>query len=470
MNWLFFAVKWLYGVKALHNGLSCTSCCVHPLSSPIQAMLMNVKLFYIAISLALITSVSACHPNLSNSGVDSKPQGLFVEDGAPNIAQSLPVDLNIPMGLSAQFDIRYQGAFRVLAGGESSSNYAVGALAYNPVAQSIFMAGHDHHGAIAEFAVPKVLSFEEKASHIVKARVVQNYVRVLGKKDIGNNTNKITGMLFYDGQLLVNSEIWYDGSGQNKDNLQVISDANNLNSAHYKGMLQLSGGAKAAGYMSAIPAQWQSALGGAYLTGWASNYSITSRYSQGPSLYVFNPSDAIQANVNTNRTIATQVKMVFPLQRGKVLAEGGDQYKDIVSPIWSALAGARFGFIVPNSSIFMVIGRQGGIHGGIGYKIVQDNGRLCGGGCAKQSRDTYNYFWLFDMNDIIEASEPHNIKPFSYGKWSHPYDMGGSHKIIGGTFDSRNNRLFLSLANAARTGQYDRPPLILSYEIKAKSR
>jgi hypothetical protein len=116
------------------------------------------------------------------------------------------------------------------------------------------------------------------------------------------------------------------------------------------------------------------------------------------------------------------------------------------------------------------VGYQGGLHGGISYKIVQDTGRLCGGGCTKEAKDSYNYFWLFDINDIINAEEPHKIRPFSYGKWSHPYDKDGAHKIIGGTFDAENSRLFLTLKGAGRTGRYDRPPLIISYKIEAKQK
>lgn len=393
---------------------------------------------------------------------------LFAEDIAKEIEQSTPTSLNVPLGLAAKLDITYQGAFRVLARGESSSSYAVGPLAYNKDNNSIFMAGHDHHRAIAEFEIPDELSLDPKAAKIVKAKVLQNYVKALNKNKIGNKTDKITGLLYYQGKLLVNSEIWYDGGGKNKDNLQVISDANDLKSADYKGMLQLEGAAKVAGYMSEVPENLQTALGGNYISGWASNYSITSRYSQGPSMYVFSPEDAINATLDGDRTITTTAKMVFPFKGGKVLVKGGDKYTDDVSPIWSSMADARFGFIVPDTNIFMVIGYQGGLHSGIGYKIVQDTGRLCGGGCTKEAKDSYNYFWLFDTTDIINADEPHKIQPFSYGKWSHPYDKDGGHKIIGGTFDTENSRLFLTLKGAGRTGKYDRPPLILSYKITAK--
>lgn len=399
---------------------------------------------------------------------ESVSPSINTQDTIPKIKQSTPTSPKIPLGLSAKFDIEYQGAFRALAKGESDSNYAIGTIAYNPDNNSIFMAGHDHQKAIAEFAVPDRLSFDRKVANIVKAKTIQSYVRALDKNEVGKRNNRITGMLYYKQHLLVNSEIWYDASGKNIDNLQVISNANDLKNSAFKGMLQLEGAAKVAGYMSAIPKEWQRELGGKYISGWASNYSITSRYSQGPSLFVFDPEHAVKANLTGDRKIATTAKMVFPLKDGKSMISGSHKYRDDVSPIWSALANARYGFIVPNSTTFMVVGYNGGIHSGIGYKIVQDTGRLCAGGCSKIAKDRYNYFWLFDVNDIINAPEPHKIMPYSYGKWSHPYDKGGSHKVIGGTFDSVNNRLLLTLGGAGRVKQYDRPPLILSYKIKAK--
>jgi hypothetical protein len=209
-------------------------------------------------------------------------------------------------------------------------------------------------------------------------------------------------------------------------------------------------------------------LGAKYITGWASNYSITGRYSQGPSLFLFNPQQAIDAELSVDRTISASPLMVFPLESGKQMVEAGNEYKKDISPIWGPIAKAKYGFIVPGTSLFMAIGRHGGVHSGIGYKITQDSGRLCGGPCTYKANDTYNYFWLFDLNDMVTAEQPWDVQPISFGKWSHPYDNGGQNGVIGATFDNVSNTLYLSVANAARTGRYDRPPMIIAYRIVAK--
>ena len=441
------------------------------------------KLAKLALSAGLSLSLFACGsgggPTLSNKAVTTLPpvevvapvveiQVLFEEDIAEDIRQSEPNDINLPLGLQATLDIEYLGAFRVEADGESTSDYAVGTLGYNPDNNSLFMAGHSYHNAIAEFEIPTQLSFETQAANIPEAAVLQKYVRILDKKEIGNTTNKINGILYHKQNLLVSSEIWYDGNASNNDNLQVFSNAMDIRSSGYKGMLQLKGAAKAAGYMSKVPTELQEKIGAEYLVGWASNYAITSRYSQGPSFYKFVPNNAINAVVSADRQVSTDPLMVFPLSAGKQLVEGGNEYAGEISPIWGPLSRAKYGFIIPGTNYFLAIGQHSGLHSGVGYKITQDNGRLCGGPCSYESSDIYNYFWIFDVNDMLTAEEPWLVRPVSYGKWSHPFDKNGAKGVIGGTYDDQKSILYLALSGAGKTGDYDFSPLIIGYQVKAK--
>lgn len=442
------------------------------------------KLAKLALSAGLSLSLFACGsgggPTSSNKVITTPPspeviapeveiQVLFEEDLAEDIRQSQPNDINLPLGLQATLDIEYLGAFRVEADGESTSDYAVGTLGFNPDNNSIYMAGHSRDNAIAEFEIPTSLSFELQAADIPEAAVLQSYVKVLNKKEVGNTTNKINGMLYLDQNLLVSSEIWYDGPANNLDNLQVFANAQYISSSSYKGMLQVEGAAKAAGYMFKVPNELTEKLGAEYMIGWASNYSIRSRYSQGPSIYRFSPTDAIDAVPALDRNIEAKPLMVFPFGEGKEL---NDRYIDsstFLSPLWGDLARAKYGFIIPGTTYFLAVGQHSGLHSGIGYKITQDNGRLCGGPCAYESKDIYNYFWIFDVNDMLEAEDPWLVSPVSYGKWSHPYDNSGARGILGGAYDDDNSILYLTLEKAGQVGTYDRAPLILSYQIKAKN-
>ena len=241
-----------------------------------------------------------------------------------------------------------------------------------------------------------------------------------------------------------------------------------LSSSGFTGMLQIEGEAKAAGYMSKVPLDSKEKVGSEYVIGWASNYSITSRYSQGPSLYRFSPNQALALTSSGDRIVDTEPLMVFPLAEGTQLVEGGDEYKLDISPIWGPVAQARYGFIIPDSTYFLVLGSHSGLHSGIGYKITQDNGNLCGGPCPYQNTDMYNYFWIFDINDMVDAEEPWLVRPISYGKWSHPYDKKGGNQVLGGAYDDENSILYIALSSAAKVDRYDNPPLIISYQVKAK--
>ena len=395
---------------------------------------------------------------------------LFEEDIERDIRQATPSDVNIPKGLNAVFDIEYLGAFRAVAGGESSSNYAVGALGFNHYNNSIYLAGHSHQNAVAEFGIPDNLSFETDPANVLQAPVLQEYVTVLDKKDVGNDTDKINGILNYKGNLLVTSEIWYDASTTNKDNLQLFSNADVLSASNSKGMLQIQGEAKAAGYMSKVPEELVATLGAKYITGWASNYSIISRYSVGPSLFLFNPQQAVDAEITVDRSIEATPLMVFPYGDGREIVPGGawEFEEGSASPIWNQLSKVRHGFIIPNTTLFLAIGSAGGIHSGIGYKITQDTGIVCSGQCTYEQSDSYNYFWLFDLNDMLLAANPWDIQPISYGKWSHPYDNNGQNRVIGATFNDQSNTLYVSLANAGRVGNYDYAPMIVAYRVEAK--
>jgi hypothetical protein len=192
-------------------------------------------------------------------------QVLFEADIAEDIRQSTPTDANILLGIQATLDVEYLGAFRPLTADNRGSNSAMGTLGYNPANNSLFMAGHPSESAIAEFEIPNEFSKEQNPENIIQANVLQEYFTILDKRDIGNQTNRINGLLYYNGNLIVTSEIWYDANADNKDNVQVFSNANDLSSSSYVGMLQLEGEAKAADYMSEIPNNLKSTLNADYI-------------------------------------------------------------------------------------------------------------------------------------------------------------------------------------------------------------
>src|SRR6185503_20574068 len=81
----------------------------------------------------------------------------------------------------------------------------------------------------------------------------------------------------------------YDADGNAVDSHFKLSSLN-LSTATVSGLFQVGnyGAGHVGGYMATIPPEWQSRLGGAYLTG-LTGISIQSRTSAGPAAFVFDP-------------------------------------------------------------------------------------------------------------------------------------------------------------------------------------
>ncbi|MEM8922208.1 MAG: hypothetical protein AAGD35_01825 [Actinomycetota bacterium] len=403
----------------------------------------------------------------SIDGNDNDGDGDGDEVGSTENTEEIIVDPS-PTGtdLAAIDDLSYAGAFRLSSErfGASDANYAVGTLAYHPERRSLFVAGHAHHNAIAEFAVPDTLGTGSELSELpVVDQPRQAFTTVFDRIDNPDRIDRITGLYVVDGRLLVNGELWYDAAASARDTTLVIGDADDLDGAAVSGFHQMDGGAMAGGYMSPVPENWRAAVGGSAIGGWASNYSIISRYSVGPSLYGFSPETVAAAAPGP---IATTEHMSFPHGGGRYLAPDAlEQRQGGASPVWNMLSRGVYGFIIPGTSTFMVVGSSGGVDSGIGYKITQDDGTLCGGSCSYRADDNYNYYWLFDLRLILDADDPTEPRPYASGRWDVPFDDGGAHDIIGATFDPVGGRLYLSLSEAGQVGTYDRPPLIVVYNV-----
>lgn len=368
-------------------------------------------------------------------------------------------------------DLVFKGAFRLSSGtfGVSNTNYAVGVLGYNPDNNSLFIAGHAQHNALAEFDIPtpSMKSVVKDLPEVFTPR--QDFVKILDRPSGGNpdQLDRITGMLYVGGKLIVNAETWYDAPGDNKDTTMVIQDASDLAGSQIDGYYQLAGAARAGGYLFSIPSAWRQQLGGDYATGWSSVYSIISRYSIGPSLFVFDPTAMLGGSATM--PVTTTALMDFPFAGQKHLDPTGlDTQQGSASDLWNHLSRGVYGVILPGTKTFAVFGSSGGVDTGIGYKITQDNGNLCGGYCSYGYKDNYNYYWFFDVDEILAAKATHEPRPYAYGRWKVPFDGGHEHEIIGGTFDPKSGTLYFALGGAGQVGDYDRPPLILTYQAAAQ--
>jgi len=370
-------------------------------------------------------------------------------------------------------NFQYVGAFRLPASkfGESDLNFSQGPIALNSDGKSLFIVGHSHQQAIAEFAIPEVVNSTVLAELKMAGEPIQPFAAVLNRPSGGNtqNNNCIGGMLCVAGpdgpELLVNAYEYYDAPADNTQSMLVFRDAADLAGSKVEGYFEVQGGpGHTAGWMSPVPDPWRAALGGDFLTGTSSGIPIISRASVGPSAFVFNPLDIV-GKKSVATPIATTRLLDFSLAHRLHDDLSNETRKN---KVWNHLSRAVYGLIVPGTRTYATFGHSGGNESGVGYKIVQDNGRKSGGYSSYAVKDNYHYYWLWDVNDLVRVKageiESHEVRPYEYGVFKTPFE-GEAHSLGGGAFDPATGRIYLTAQKADRQqGQYSNPPVVMVYE------
>jgi hypothetical protein len=366
-------------------------------------------------------------------------------------------------------DMQYQGAFRLPADefGNSSLNHSEGPIEYNRINHSLFIVGHDHQQSIAEFSIP-TLSVGD-LGQLNMASNLQPFASHLNAVNCNNtqNINQIAGLKLIDGRLWVNAYEYYDADGNVTNTTLVIDDPTALGSSSVRGFYDLDGGAgHTAGWISEIPTVWQNLLGGTHLTGMSSGIPIISRCSVGPSAFAFSPGqlalDCADPQIPTTQLL--DFSLTNPLNDDLDNSSGNND-------IWTHLSRATYGMVVPGTRTYLTLGYSGGHHSGVCYKCTQSNGNLCGGYCAPQADDYAQYYWLWDLNDLVAVKngqkQAYEVMPYSYGELSTPI-QSPERQIGGGAFDPANGMLYLTLQKAdTAQGTYANPPVVVVYQISS---
>lgn len=368
-------------------------------------------------------------------------------------------------------DFVYRGAFRLPLKqyGDSSLAWSNGSMALGPDGTSIFVVGHVADQAIAEFRIPELVRSENLRDLQMASAPIQPFSRIIPKAPTGNpdSINTITGLFFYNERLIVNGIDAYDGDANNKHTTLVIESPHNLAQSKVAGFYELSCAARCSGWMSPIPSEWQPALGGGHIVGFASNYSINARFSMGPSAFVFSPGELLEklsssSTSSQSALIQAEVLQVYSLDNELHPDRANNS---LANELWTELSMAIYGFIVPGTSTYVTVGNSGGHSSGIAYKI-----RGCGGFCAIDPNDYYNYVWFWDVNDLMKVKNgemaPHELKPYWYGEFKIPFQQGEYGLIMGADYDRKKSQLYLLLRNAdGLQSQYDAAPVVVAYDI-----
>ncbi|HUQ87448.1 MAG TPA: hypothetical protein VM096_07815 [Vicinamibacterales bacterium] len=359
--------------------------------------------------------------------------------------------------------LHYAGAFRLPAAESNGDSFSFGGypIAYNPDNNSLFVGAHS--GRIAEVNIP-----DATTGGNIESLPSAGYLQPLADpteghiKDIAESGASLAGLLVHDHRLLGTGIIFYDAV--NAQSLSHFARPLALNEVAVKKLVRVGQSGKTgfvAGYMAAVPSEWQSALGGSVVTGQCC-ISIITRTSWGPSAFVFDAAD-VNAGKNTDAD---------PL-----LYYNGEH--PTLGP-WEG-ANATYGATTEIRGLSLIAGTRSALFFG-----RNGMGTFCyGDGTADQSRhntrgaggETYCYdpasadkgqhaypyryqMWAYDLGELAEVRaghrDPWSVKPYAVWPFELPFPEPGMH-IGGVAYDAARQRLFIAQMQADRDGFAFRP-------------
>jgi hypothetical protein len=364
--------------------------------------------------------------------------------------------------------LQYKGAFRLPSGtyGSSSANYSFGSIGYNPDRKSLYVAGNETEGSIAEFAVPEIVNSTSLTALKTAGTPLQAFTNVVNKASIDAGQGiKINGIFYSGGKLLVNVYRFYDQSPFLSTPTLILSNASDIKGSTTKGYISTAGGSAAAGWVSPIPAELQSMLGGTHMCGFTASTprAIAYNTSEGPAAYSFNPTTAMASNASS---IASTELVRYTLDVGLVTREALYN-NDHTNKLWTFVSEGSFGMVMPGTRTYMVLGGSGGHESGVAYGEPPYGGYKAYYPIDKNDR--YPYYWLYDVNDFDKVRKGQmkssDVRPYAYGKFNVPFFQTGNWMpVSGGSYDESTGTLYLSVYRAdSQSG--GNPPVIVAYKV-----
>ncbi len=376
-------------------------------------------------------------------------------------------------GLLTLSDINYVGAFRPDGNtfGASGVQYTdKHILAINPQNGNLLITGATTENTrdIGEFEIP-ALSTSTSVSDLPIAANTQPFVDVFDQIPSRNadsdetNGVGIYGMYAIDNDVIMNYAVYYDASSPVADeSIFIKRNASDLDAStgDTVGAFKFDCGTLCSGWISPIPSEWQSALGGDHIAGWASGTTraIISRLSLGPSAYAFNIAD-LTSPPAAGSTINTVPLMSFAYPNAMGIAGDTvnvDTYLDGPGTLWNKASTIDYCVIVPGSDTYLCLGHDAGYLSGLGYKLRTNTSQTdLGDYDANSVTDYRNIYALIDVNDFVDARNGvinvHDIIPYEWGAFTAQFGgtpETGINRISGCAYDPVTGRLYVSVVDA----------------------
>jgi hypothetical protein len=321
-------------------------------------------------------------------------------------------------------------------------------MAYNPTNNSLYLTGHTYGQLVAEISIPSLVN-SQSISSLNTATIIQPFADIseghMDNYGSGGGTcnasgDYLGGMMVWGSKIVATAYGYYDAADCAKRSHFTSGKTFSVND--FSGLFVPSNVPQAGfidGWMTPIPYEYQSALGGKALSGNA-GLSILGRTSWGPAAFSFDP-DAFGAAGSTFTT--------YPVLYYSQTHPGLGAH-DATSPVWNATSQFRGMHFIPNTKTILYTGFHG-------------TGSVCYGEAAACGNDplqiykgfhAYPYhhqIWAYNVDDLIAVKNgtkfPWQIQPYSYWTVTFPYGDVNDAVLIGGSaYDSTNKRLFIAQA------------------------
>lgn len=348
-------------------------------------------------------------------------------------------------------DFIYLGAFRAPYEDRAGNPLTWGgyALAVNPsgategTSTGLFIGCHAWRQRLAEIAIPSTVNLSETAALRQDCTDVTE-----GRLDLVDDMPNLGGALVYGGRLIVSVYGYYDADvSQTRSHFASSTDL--AQTGDVVGPEQVGEQAGVvAGYMTTIPEEWQTHLGGPALTGQCC-IPIISRTSAGPAASVFDPED-----VGRRNPVPATPLLHYPLEHPLAPEDAQNNLFNLTTQI----VGMAF---PPGSRSLLFVGRHG-----IG-PYCYGAGEECDDPVESyKGPHAYPYVhqvWAYDVLDLLSVKQgqlrPWEVQPYAVWRLTEMDDVGGA-SIAGAAFDPDAGRLYI-------TEQYGDEPLVHVYRLTA---
>ncbi len=337
-------------------------------------------------------------------------------------------------------NLKYLGNFKLPVVGGNGFNYGGTALAFNPARNSLYIVGHTYDQMTAEISIPALGG---------TATVLQPLRDSLGGKlsSVGAGEVIIGGNLVYKNRLYVSTFTYYDATGS--QTLSHYSRSVDLATAGVTGPYRIGsmGAGFYSGYMTLIPAEWQSRFGGPAITGNCC-LSIISRTSYGPAAFTFNPETQAQS---------AQPLVYYDSAHTTLGAYGASG----AHPVFNGSTRITGIFFPQGTSSVLFFGSTG--VGNYCYGEAAACGDPAGYSKGEHAYPYRGYIWAYDANDLAAVrsgtKQPWSVTP--YATWELPAfgDLGPDFTTGGAAYDPSTQRVYLSKKSG------DGSPTIMVYEV-----